>query len=364
MTLKKRRVLLGVCVLVFLAGAIAVNFYVLGFRLNSDFKIIKTGGIYIYSPESKSDIYLNSRLKEQTGIITNGVFIQNLNPQTYSVLVAKSGFWPWQKKIPVKEEMVSELKALLISQNPKGEIILKGPFLDLYSLPDKKILALVEKKSGSDIFKKLSFYSPKENIFLTPDSLATQSLAVFKDIEQQEQKDGVFSFSSEKGEIQISFDLNNETYKAEKIKKSASSPANEKYADFVSAESGNFNPLSAKLSSRKKELIWFDEQNNIRFDALKDEKTLPYFLFGEKNVKFPVLVFRSKFPITNIDFFPGRRDVIIAALSNGIYALELDRRGGQNLQPIYKGKNPDFAVFPGQKKVYILDDGNLISVEI
>lgn len=81
-------------------------------------------------------------------------------------------------------------------------------------------------------------------------------------------------------------------------------------------------------------------------------------------MKFPVLVFRSKFPIINIDFFPGRRDVIIAALSNGIYALELDRRGGQNLQPIYKGKNPDFAAFPGQKKVYILDDGNLISVEL
>lgn len=350
--------------LVFLAGAIAVNFYVLGFRLNSDFKITKTGGIYIYSPEFKSDIYLNSRLKKQTGLIINGVFIQSLNPQTYSVLVAKNGYWPWQKKIPVKEEMVSELRALLISQNPKGEIILKGPFLNLYSLPDKKILVLVEKKSGSDIFKKLSFYSPEENIFLTPNSWATQSLAVFKDIERQEQKDGVFSFSSEKGEIQISFDLNDKTYKAEKIKKAVPNPTDEKFADFVSAESGNFNPLFAKLSSRKKELIWFDRQNNIWFDAPKDEKTLPYFLFGEKNIKFPVLVFRSKFPLNNIDFFPGRRDVIIAALSNGIYALELDRRGGQNLQPIYKGKSPVFAVFQGEKTIYILDDGNLISIEL
>src|SRR3989338_11338406 len=124
-------ILLITCVFMFLAGAIAVNFYVLGYRIDSDLKITKTGGIYIYSPEAKSDIYLNNRLKEQTGIILGGVFIQNLKPQKYSVLVAKNGYWPWQKNITIKEEVVAELRAMLIPQNPKGEIILKGLFLNL-----------------------------------------------------------------------------------------------------------------------------------------------------------------------------------------------------------------------------------------
>ena len=52
------------------------------------------------------------------------------------------------------------------------------------------------------------------------------------------------------------------------------------------------------------------------------------------------------------------------AIDNGVYALELDGRGGRMLQPIYKGKQPTFAAFPADKKIYILDDGNLMSLEI
>ena len=346
----------------FLAGAIAVNFYVLGYRIDSDLKITKTGGIYIYSPEAKSDIYLNNRLKEQTGIILGGVFIQNLKPQKYSVLVAKNGYWPWQKNITIKEEVVAELRAMVISQNTKGEIILKGLFLNLYSSPEQKVAALVERKNNGGISKKLIFYLPEEKIFLTPDSSGSQNLIVFKNISRIEWSENAMFFSTEKGLIRAGFNLKNKTFRAEKTDGLNSNK--DFLTEFASSELENFKPNFAKISSRKKEIIWQDGQNTIWFDILKDENTLPYFLFGEKNLKFPVVVFHSKFPLANIDFFPGRSDAAVIALNNGVYGLEFDSRGGRNLQPIYKGKSPDFAVFRGDKKIYVLDDGNFISIEL
>lgn len=376
MTLKKRRILLFVFVLIFAVAAVVINFYVAGFRLSPDFKIIKTGGIYVYSPESYSDIYLNNKLKKQTGLLQKGVFIQNLKPGKYSVLVGKKDYWPWQKKVKVEAEMVAEARAMLVPQNPQGKVILKGRFLDLYGSPEQKLLFLVEKEKKS-LLKKPVFYLPEDEIFIMPGAKEAAKLLIFKNISEVELRENSFIFSTDKGLIKTDFDLNNRTYKAEKIiietAQNKIVPMNKKtgpsikFENFKSSQLANFKPSLAKISPSKREIIWRDEKNNtIWFDIALDAKTLPYFLLTDKNkIEFPIQIFQSRFTITNIDFFPGRRDIIVVAIENGVYALELDGRGGERMaQPIYKGKRPTFAVFPDEKKIYILDDENLLYVEL
>ncbi len=68
-----------------------------------------------------------------------------------------------------------------------------------------------------------------------------------------------------------------------------------------------------------------------------------------------------KSQIKAIDFYKNREDVILMALTDGVYALGIDYETERNLQPIYKGKKPLF-VKKDNNFIYILDDNNLMEV--
>lgn len=68
-----------------------------------------------------------------------------------------------------------------------------------------------------------------------------------------------------------------------------------------------------------------------------------------------------KSKIKAIDFYKNRKDVVLVALPDGIYALETESKNIQNFQPIYKGQNPLF-VKKDDSVIYILDNNNLMLV--
>ena len=107
----------------------------------------------------------------------------------------------------------------------------------------------------------------------------------------------------------------------------------------------------------RQKLWWNPEENKIRVEWTDKEKSRPYYLNEEKN-----LVLDSVFPVRNADFYPGRYDVIIVAVQNGIFAIETDSRGGRILQPIYKGEKPNFTIYKNDSSIYILDEDTLIKI--
>jgi len=56
-----------------------------------------------------------------------------------------------------------------------------------------------------------------------------------------------------------------------------------------------------------------------------------------------ITVLPSEVKIRSLSFYGGRNDVILFAAQNSIFALELDARGTQNFQPLYKGSSPIFS---------------------
>ncbi len=64
-------------------------------------------------------------------------------------------------------------------------------------------------------------------------------------------------------------------------------------------------------------------------------------------------VFQSAFPLTRLDFYPGRSDGMIIALRDGVYVVELDTRDPQNVFPLMKGSNLDFRI----------DDNNVLYIK-
>lgn len=346
----KRRIIFLISALIFTILASAVVLYGQGYSLDQNLALSKKGGLYIASPHSGSQIFVNNKQKKVTNLLSAGIFIPNLTADEYPVLVAKDGFWPWAKNLEVTTGYVTEARAFMMPKDTDGEILMRGKFLKIWGSPYGNLLAIQEQKGDSF---HLIFYETKENTFLTTDSSSSEKLLTFKketEISDVAWEQNSFIFRNESGLIKVDFNLSNSTV-------------------FSSAYFGSAAEISdfERYTARKDEKIWWDPvTNQIFVDWLKEDSTPPYYICGhpQKTCEPPIQIFKSRFQIKNIDFYPPRKDVIIMALSNGVYALEIDRRGGQIIQPIYKGKDPIFALTQNKDFIWILDEGVLIKARL
>jgi len=270
-SIRKRRIILLISFLIFIILVPVITLYTSGYRIDKYLHIRKTGGLYISVPLSGAKIFINEKQEGQTNLLQGGVFLQNLSPSIYSVLVAKDKFWPWAKKLKVKEGLVTEARALLVPIDPGGEILLND-----ISKIDKDLIS-----KESEILEKL-------------------------------------------------------------------------------LSSGNDN--LTKIDKNKDSKIFVDSSSNIWIEWLASNSPLPYYFCNDDECKSPLLILTSKLPLRNIDFYPSRNDILIIATQNGIFAVEVDGRGGRLLQPIYKGINPIFEL--ENKTLYILDEKIFIKLNL
>ena len=295
MSLKKRRIIFIFCALAFFVSVPFLLCYTNGYRWSYELGIYKTGGLYITSPLNGTRISINNVQKKETGIFQSGLFLQNLKPNTYAVLASKEGYWPWSKKLKVREQLVTEARAMLMPQNPKGEII-------------------AQEKDGSI---KNPIY---QKILIDLQNTAKGNFTV--DIEEVT-KGTKTSTSTEK------------TTKTTEIKE---------------------NP-HLRFSFDLKEKLWWDKtENKLWAEWIKNNEDLPYFFCKDDGTcEEKVLILDSIFSVRSIDFYPKRREVVVVSINNGVYAIEIDGRGGRIIQPIYKGKNPVSLVYEKESAIFILE---------
>lgn len=342
---KKRRIILIISTAIFVLISAAIFMRSQGYVLSNNFTITRTGGLYITAPMANSEIFIDHEKKKTSGIITSYLFNQNLKPGEYSILVAKEGYWPWAKTLTVKEGFVSEAKAFMVPENPIGEILLRGAFSGASASNAQKIIMLSEQKNE---LTTLSFYLPNENIFLNNDSITTKNLLSPKTISGILWEKNSVTLKTDKDIIKITFNLETRT-------------VNASFSSEQIIETSLYEKIDTK---QEQKLSWDQTTNEIFIEWLKKDTRPPYYICAENSCPEKILIFKSKLQIKNIDFFPHRRDIIIASIGNGVYAIEIDGRGGRLLQPIYKGKSPDFTVFGNEDVVYITDEGNLLKIQL
>ncbi len=281
MTLRKRRVILIICIIALFIIVPIVILYNYGYRINSKLQITQTGGLYISSPIRDAKIIIDNKEKS-FGIFNKDVLLQSLIPKTYSVAVIKEKYWPWYKDLEVKGRIVTEARSFLIPIDPNGEII-----------PSEQ-LNVDENVDIMNEFKKITNIPKK-----------------FKD---EEEKKLFFS----------------------------------------------------RFTKDEKERLWWEpEKNEIKVEWLDKEEIIPYYFCLETNkCMMSMVIINTISNVKNVDFYPGRKDVIIMASQNGVFAIEIDGRGNRNIQPIYKGKEPTFITYKNMNLIYILDDNNLIKINL
>lgn len=95
------------------------------------------------------------------------------------------------------------------------------------------------------------------------------------------------------------------------------------------------------LSSDKNAAL-FVRDDSIYIAWISETESPPEFLCEENSCRQEFPVTFSTAPVKNVAFYKNRSDVIIFSAGPAIYAIEADRNGTQNFEPIYRGQDPYF----------------------
>lgn len=160
-----------------LAAGLAI-FVAKGYTFSAKEKrIVGTGIVTIASEPDAASVYVDGHLTTATNAT-----ISSLAPKTYSIKVIKEGFIPWEKKVEVREGLVTELKVTLFPSIPTIYPLTFNGVLNPTLSPDGSKLAFIvptTKKLGIWVWTQtrnqpISFARSAE-----PHQIATNTIADF-----------------------------------------------------------------------------------------------------------------------------------------------------------------------------------------
>ncbi len=341
LTTLKRKILFWFSIIAFFALMPVVIAYSLGYRFDDSWRLRKTGGLYVTSDITGSEIFLDDRLMKTTNLLQSGTFIDNLSPGSYKITILKKNYLSWEKTLEVRSQLVTESKALLIPEKDNTKVIAQGNFFGLESSIYNPLLLFSEDKGEKKIVR---WFLPVEGEFIRD----TGPLVKYDDTFELVRwlpRGVVLSLD---GKIRrIAFDLGAKT--------ATIIPLGDELPSKNDVEK---EALNARLDDRKFVRAEYLENEGILKASWLENTIYPYY-FSDLD---EILIHDKK--IRDFEFYPGRSDALIAAYGNGIWALEIDKRGGRNIFSIYKGREPEFKIPYGLDSIYALDAGNLISIKL
>jgi len=135
MSLKTRKILFIIFVLVFLILTPAISFYASGYSLGNGLSLQKTGILILKSEPSGAKIYINNKLQQNfinkffnkdQGFLTTPQKIKALIPGDYIIKVEKDGYWPWEKKLTIKPGESTFAEDIILFKNDQPALIKNG----------------------------------------------------------------------------------------------------------------------------------------------------------------------------------------------------------------------------------------------
>lgn len=116
MTKRRRRFIFWIFAVVFIIASIIIIPFAQGWRFDfKNFKIVKTGGIFVKTSVSDAKIYISDKYVGSTaGILNYTKLISNLTPKNYNLFIYKDGYYPWNKIVEVKNGFVAELFYIIL----------------------------------------------------------------------------------------------------------------------------------------------------------------------------------------------------------------------------------------------------------
>ncbi len=152
MTLKTRRILSFIFILIFLAITPAVILYAAGYKLGRNgFSIQRTGMFIIDSRPKGAKIFIGGRVQttfysslfNADNFITTPAKIKNILPGEYDVSLELSGYWSWRKKLTVSPGASTFAEDIYLFKNDLPVQIISAKIPNINFSPDKTLALII-----------------------------------------------------------------------------------------------------------------------------------------------------------------------------------------------------------------------------
>lgn len=119
---------------------------------------------------------------------------------------------------------------------------------------------------------------------------------------------------------------------------------------------------STQSTFKVRNILVKNEGGRLHISWTGENDSIPNY-FCESSVCKREIIINSDADVESFDFFPGRDDLLIIHLENGVYVSEIDDRSPQNIQSIVLGTDYDFRVKDGSE-IYLKKDTKIYSVAL
>lgn len=333
----------------FLVSLPFLYLYATGYRF--DFRkpttLISTGGLYLAVERTEAEIYIDNELVRETRTFRRAFYAQNIDVGTHRVHVQKDGYHTWVKELPVSKHLVTEATAF-----------------NMPVVPQIRVIAPWQSATGTPVVRTpLPFASTTHPIIATT-TAATAGLVA----------------NAEYASLRSHFSTTTPTTTPSRAAMSTTTlPAVETATSTVVS-----NGVRLAMDGDELYASWVGSFENMpyyycaadfpRYNDSLATGTIPvveeieteeteFVMHPVETVSLddacdPTIRMDRKWQeVRDFDFFPGREGLVIMALEDGIYAVEIDDRSWQNAQPLLLGEKLEMHLENGNLYVY---DGDLI----
>ncbi len=284
-----RKAFFLVFIVLFIVAIPIVIFLAMGYRVtgnlfNGSLKVVSTGGISLINVPEDADVFINYRKVNAFSVFRKSFFIQNLLPGEYFVAIAQNGKWSWAKHVTVEERRVTYGYPFLLAKEPH--------------------FSIVGEHSQDSLIT-----------FVRTNDSAT-STATAESNPEFERATGLFA-------DQVQYD---------------------NVGSALMSRQVDMNSLGTPMVFRHGNVMVWREAGALFARWMGRTEETPDYFCSRTRCSDTVQVYGGKgqFPVKQFAFLPGKENVLLVMLPDGLYALEIDRRPDQNLQPVYLSRTISF----------------------
>lgn len=312
---KTRRISWALLFLIFLAVSPFILYYSFGYRFDDKLGFVETGGIYIHSDVSNTQVFVNGEYFKNNGVLLKNTLIQKLDPKDVHVIdVIKDGYHSWHKELPVVEGLVTEASSLMLPIEIERTAIY--PYFDTASNG-----TTTAQIAGRRLIENRDY---EEALALFDDAMAATSTMV-----------DVVTIASTPQEVEV--------------------------PDYF-VKLGITDPTTlVNLIERGDQIAWLDNGNVVMYWVGEKDATPFYYCVPLECRTMLALDWASD--IMRFDLMPGRSEIVLVLNADGLWAVEMDDRSERNIQPVYMGKGIDFRV-NNSDRIVVSDDGVFFELRI
>lgn len=371
----RRLTFLTLCT-VFICAIPFLFLFATGYRL--DFSgtgnLISTGGVFIAVEQEEVEAYIDDELVPARRF-RSAFYAHSIEPGTHRVHVQKEGHHTWVKELPVYPHLVTEVQAFNLPLRPQARIITRFETatgtpvvfgLDALPASTTEPVRRATSTATSTYVVNPEFAEKAASFGLAlKATTTTQAGRVLNKIEEA-------ATNIVRGEATSTKDVATTTdEKATTTKEYGGVRLFERdqdvYALWVGSRENmpyyycaeSFPRLEIKEISgvEKKpalETILVKESKESKEAEKKDIESGPVVqeVPADSECVPEIRIDRKWQKVQYFDFFPGSTDLLVVVLDDGVYAVEIDDRSWQNMQPIMQGRGLSARIDNGHVVVY------------